>query len=70
MVAHHDCAANPVGERKQLAHLRQAAAYLASVLGELEVIAVWVNDEFKACEVPLNAVAPNEAESGVDDRTR
>jgi len=70
VVAHHDCAGNPVGKSEQLEHLRQAAAYLASVLGELEVIAVWVNDKFEAYEVPLSTAGPNEAKSGVEDRTR
>ncbi len=49
VVAHHDCAGNPVEDEVQKRQVREAAAFLAARFPRLDVLALWVN-RFWYCE--------------------
>jgi len=43
IVAHEDCAGNPVSKDQQLEHLRRSVDFVKMRFPELEVIALWVD---------------------------
>ena len=48
LVAHHDCAGNPVEPDVQRAQLRDGVDYFQRRFPDLEVIGVWVGDDWTA----------------------
>lgn len=53
IAAHHDCAGNPVSKDEHIAHLRQAIATIKSWGFEVEIIALWVDDNWQVHRVIL-----------------
>ena len=53
VVAHHDCAANPVEKGKQLEQLRQSLNYISLWGFKGEVVGLWVNENWEV-EEPFN----------------
>jgi len=51
VVAHHDCAGNPVERDKHLQHLAQAARTIQSWNLPVQVLTLWVNERWEAEEV-------------------
>jgi hypothetical protein len=51
IVGHHDCAGNPAPENTQLMHIKKAAQFLGQKHENLEIIGLWVNDQWTVCEV-------------------
>ncbi len=51
IVAHYDCAGNPVNEEKQHDQLRAAVEYLGERYPHLDVIGLWVNDAWSVNEI-------------------
>jgi carbonic anhydrase len=52
VVAHHDCAANPADKQKQLEQLDISVKYLKGQYPAVEVIGLWVDDNWSVSEVP------------------
>ena len=48
VVAHHDCLANPVSREQHLEHLKQAVERVRSWGLEVRVVALWVNEWWRA----------------------
>jgi hypothetical protein len=46
VVAHHDCAGNPVSDRTQKHQVATAAAQLAEQHPDAEVIGLWLNEQW------------------------
>jgi carbonic anhydrase len=44
VVAHYNCAANPISEEEQKEQLRRAVAFLAGLYPDLDVLGLWVNE--------------------------
>jgi hypothetical protein len=53
IVAHHECAGNPVEKAAHLAHLRKAADTVRSWNLPVAVIGLWVNERWEAEPVRL-----------------
>ena len=51
IVAHHDCAGNPVSKEEQVKHLRQAKKTVESFGFNVEIILLWVDAPFKKAEL-------------------
>jgi hypothetical protein len=51
VVAHHDCAGNPVTETEQKEQLRAAAAMLSRRYPDCDVIALWLDEGWAVSEV-------------------
>ncbi len=51
VVAHHDCAANPVERDKQVEQLRQSLDYIRLWFFKGSVIGLWVNENWEPEEV-------------------
>lgn len=51
VVAHHDCAGNPVSEQKQCEQLYKAIAFLSERYPNMEVIGLWLNEEWIVSEL-------------------
>jgi carbonic anhydrase len=51
VVGHHDCAGNPAPMEEQVASLREAVALLQESFSGVEVIALWVDEEWQVREV-------------------
>jgi carbonic anhydrase len=51
VVAHHDCAGNPVDEARQLEHLRSAVRTVQSWAFDVEVKGLWVDDTWTVQEI-------------------
>lgn len=47
ITAHHDCAGNPVSKDEHIAHLRQAIATIKSWGFDVEIIALWIDDNWQ-----------------------
>lgn len=47
IVAHHDCAGNPVDEREHRRHLRKAAEHVEKWRFPAEISIVWVNERWQ-----------------------
>jgi hypothetical protein len=50
IVAHHDCAGNPVSKEEHLEHLRQAKKIVEGFGFNVEVIWVWVGPDWETAE--------------------
>ena len=50
IVAHHDCAGNPVDKMTQFSELTTAAAFLRRHYPECQVIKIWVGDDWQVEE--------------------
>lgn len=46
LVAHHDCAGNPVDDETQQSQLRDGAEYFRRRYPQLEVVGLWVGDKW------------------------
>ena len=55
VVAHHDCAGNPVSRDHHLAHLQQAAATVRSWRLPVRIVTLWVNEKWQIELVDDNA---------------
>ena len=51
IVAHHDCAGNPVTDNEQLAHLHKAAKALKSEYPHVPIVKLWVNEQWQVREI-------------------
>lgn len=47
VVGHYDCAGHPVDEMEQRRHIRLAAEFVAEEFPGVEVIGLWVDEEWK-----------------------
>ena len=53
VVGHHDCARNPTGREEQVHHLKLAVEKIKPYSNNLEVIALWVDENWEVEEVDL-----------------
>ena len=51
IVAHYDCAGNPLPEEKQLLQLEEAVKFSRRTWPEIEVIGLWVDEQWQVSEV-------------------
>ena len=51
IIAHHDCAGNPVDDQTQIAQLAPAAEFLASHYPNVDIIGLWVGANFSVKEI-------------------
>ena len=51
IVAHHDCAGNPVDKEKQIAHIRDAIKTIRGWGFQMEIVGLWVDENWKVNEV-------------------
>ncbi|MFQ5569462.1 MAG: carbonic anhydrase [Rhodothermales bacterium] len=53
VVAHHDCAGNPVPREEQIEQLRSCLQLLSRRYPNSEVIGIWVDEEWSVSEITL-----------------
>ena len=51
LVAHHDCAGNPVPFEEQIAHLKKSLLFIKSAYPGQRVIGLWVNENWEVEEI-------------------
>jgi len=51
VVAHHDCAGNPVSYEEQIDHLKKSVNFVKQAYPHLEVAGLWVNENWEVEEV-------------------
>jgi carbonic anhydrase len=51
VVGHHGCAGNPAPKADQIAHLREAVAFLRGKYPSLTVLALWVDENWAVSEL-------------------
>jgi len=51
VIGHHDCAGNPACEEEQLLHTREAVAMLRKKYPDLEIIGLWVDENWDVSEI-------------------
>ena len=51
VVAHHDCAGNPVDDQTQISQLGQAINFLAGRYANVEITGLWVGSDFSVTEI-------------------
>jgi len=51
VTGHHDCAGNPAVDNAQIEQIKKAARYLKDWFPEVEIIGLWVDEEFTVHEV-------------------
>ncbi len=51
IVGHHDCAGNPSPPEIQAQHLRKAMAFLRQTYPTIEIIALWVDENWQVHEI-------------------
>lgn len=51
VVGHHGCAGNPAPKDRQINHLRDAVAHVRSRYKGIEIIALWVDENWKVNEI-------------------
>jgi len=51
VVAHEDCAGNPVSQKEQMVQLEKSVDLIKSKYDSLRVIGLWVNDQWQVQEV-------------------
>ena len=49
--AHTDCAGNPVKDETQKPQLRRAVIFLKESYPDVDVIALWLNEDWDVCEI-------------------
>jgi len=55
VVGHHDCAGDPSPMEEQLVSLEQAASFLHKCFGGVEVVALWVGEDWQVREAAVRA---------------
>jgi len=51
IVGHCDCAGNPAKKDDQIKHIEESIRYIRKQYEELEIIGLWVNENWKVTEV-------------------
>ena len=51
VVGHHDCAGNPNPPETQIAHILQAIEFLRQLYPQMEIIGLWVNENWQVEEL-------------------
>ncbi|MCK4752137.1 MAG: hypothetical protein KAS75_01730 [Planctomycetes bacterium] len=51
IVAHHDCAGNPLDDQTQMGQLQLAANFLLSRYPNVEIIGLWVDSNWSVTEI-------------------
>ncbi len=51
IVGHHDCAGNPTHKNKQIKHLHSAIQFIQAYHENVEIIGLWVNENWEIQEV-------------------
>ncbi|MCF8309013.1 MAG: hypothetical protein K9I68_08400 [Bacteroidales bacterium] len=51
IVGHHDCAGNPVNKEEQIKHIREAIRFLKTQYPNIEIIGLWVDENWQVEEV-------------------
>jgi hypothetical protein len=51
IIGHHDCAGNPAGKEEQFSHIHDAVEFVRSRFAHLEILGLWVNENWKVEEV-------------------
>ena len=51
IVGHHDCAGNPAPRDDQIAHIQKATPFLRQQYENLEIIGLWVDENWEVHEV-------------------
>lgn len=51
VIGHHDCAGNPVSKEKQIGHIHKAVAFIRQEYPKVEVIGVWVDENWRIHEI-------------------
>jgi len=51
VVAHHDCAGNPVPKEKQFEQTKIAVSFLKASYPSLDIIGLWVNENWDVSEI-------------------
>jgi len=51
IVGHHDCAGNPNPREIQIAHILQAMEFLRQLYPQMEIIGLWVNENWQVEEL-------------------
>lgn len=51
VIGHHDCAGNPVSEAEQRLHTREAVMMLREEFPGIEIIGLWVDENWEVSEV-------------------
>jgi len=52
VIGHHDCAGNPASEDEQHLHTKEAVMMLREKYPGLEIIGLWVDENWKVSEIP------------------
>ena len=55
LVAHYDCAGNPVGEHVQRQQLQVGTKFLAEHYPDVSILALWVDSDWVVHDVPIAA---------------
>ncbi len=53
VVGHHDCAGNPAPKEEQLRHIRDSVNFLRNQYPQMDIIGIWVDEEWKVYEIPV-----------------
>jgi hypothetical protein len=56
VVGHHDCAGNPAPQDKQVVHIQNAIRFLRQQYEDMEIIGLWVDENWDVHEVVENEV--------------
>lgn len=51
IVGHHGCAGNPAPEDEQIQHIKNSISFLGELSDEIEVIGLWVNEDWLISEI-------------------
>ena len=51
IVAHHDCAGNPVSKDQQLADMKKSVEFIRSHYSQLQLIQIWVDENWNVHEI-------------------
>lgn len=51
IVGHHDCAGNPAPQEEQVLHIRDAIEFIRQKWSEVEVIGLWVDENWQVHEI-------------------
>ncbi len=51
IVGHHDCAGNPSPQDDQIMHIKKATGFLRQLYKNIEIIALWVDNNWEVHEV-------------------
>ena len=54
VVGHYDCAGNPTAKEEQTGHTIEAVKYLKEMYSGVDVIGLWVDENFEVSEIPID----------------